>query len=166
MYGNVTNENINGNNINNINLNDNKIVNNKDKNDDLYNKSSRVTNIFDDKEKKDKAFFDNVMKNTKTKKKNRKFSQNKRMSTNNQNNNDTNEYSYLNNNLYQNKINSHKIPLYINPKYEINTNKIQNKQRKNHFEELKDKENLFNKNDQNYKLNVNSIKSQSYQKKK
>ena len=92
------------------------------------------------KKKKDKTFFDNVMKNTKTKKKNRKFS--------------------------QNKINSHKIPLYINPKYEINTNKIQNKQRKNHFEELKDKENLFNKNDQNYKLNVNSIKSQSYQKKK
>ena len=118
------------------------------------------------KKKKDKTFFDNVMKNTKTKKKNRKFSQNKRMSTNNQNNNDTNEYSYLNNNLYQNKINSHKIPLYINPKYEINANKIQNKQRKNHFEELKDKENLFNKNDQNYKLNVNSIKSQSYQKKK
>ena len=118
------------------------------------------------KKKKDKTFFDNVMKNTKTKKKNRKFSQNNRMSTNNQNNNDTNEYSYLNNNLYQNKINSHKIPLYINPKYEINTNKIQNKQRKNHFEELKDKENLFNKNDQNYKLNVNSIKSQSYQKKK
>ena len=52
MYGNVTNENINGNNINNINLNDNKIVNNKDKNDDLYNKSSSVANIFDDKEKK------------------------------------------------------------------------------------------------------------------
>ena len=163
MYGSLSNENVND---KKSNLNNNKNVNIKEKNNDLYNKSSSVTNIFDDKEKKDKAFFDNVMKNTKTKKKNRKFSQNKRMSTNNQNNNDTNEYSYLNNNLYQNKINSHKIPLYINPKYEINTNKIQNKQRKNHFEELKDKENLFNKNDQNYKLNVNSIKSQSYQKKK
>ena len=169
MYGNVTNENINNNNINNINLNNNKNVNNKEKNDDLYNKSSSVKNIFDDKEKKDKAFFDNVMKNTKPKKKNRKFSQNNRMSTNNQNKNViTNEYSYLNNNLYQNKVNSHKIPLYKNPKYEMNITKVQKNQRKNHFEELKDIENIFNQNDQNfsnYKLNLISNKSQSYQKK-
>ena len=165
MYGSLSNENVND---KKSNLNNNKNVNIKEKNNDLYNKSSSVTNIFDDKEKKDKAFFDNVMKNTKPKKKNRKFSKNNRLSANNQNdNNDYNEYSYLNNNLYKNKDNANKIPLYINPKYEININKVQKNQRKNHFEELKDRENILNNKENNYlnyKLNINN-KSQSYQKK-
>ena len=165
MYGSLSNENVND---KKSNLNNNKNVNIKEKNNDLYNKSSSVTNIFDDKEKKDKAFFDNVMKNTKPKKKNRKFSQNNRLLSNNFNdNNDYNEYSYLNNNLYKNKDNANKIPLYINPKYEININKVQKNQRKNHFEELKDRENILkNKKNNylNYKLNINN-KSQSYQKK-
>ena len=65
---------------------------------DCFDKSSSVKNIFTDKEKEDRAFFDNVLKNTKTKKKNRKFSQN-RVEKDKQNICNNNFNNNINNNL-------------------------------------------------------------------
>ena len=76
------------------NINENKKI------QDCFDKSSSVKNIFTDKEKEDRAFFDNVLKNTKTKKKNRKFSQN-RVEKDKQN--------IYNNDLNNNKNNNLKI---------------------------------------------------------
>ena len=96
-----------------------------------------MKNIFTDKEKEDRAFFDNVLKNTKTKKKNRKFSQN-RVEKDKQNIYNNNFNNNINNNLL-------KIPI-----FDKNKN-----QRKNHFEELNDRNKIMKSNQ----------KSMSYQKK-
>ena len=113
------------------NINENKKI------QDCFDKSSSVKNIFTDKEKEDRAFFDNVLKNTKTKKKNRKFSQN-RVEKDKQNIYNNNFNNNINNNLL-------KIPI-----FDKNKN-----QRKNHFEELNDRNKIMKSNQ----------KSMSYQKK-
>ena len=96
-----------------------------------------MKNIFTDKEKEDRAFFDNVLKNTKTKKKNRKFSQN-RVEKDKQN---------IYNNNFNNNINNNNLKI---PIFDKNKN-----QRKNHFEELNDRNKIMKSNQ----------KSMSYQKK-